>query len=50
MQAAAKNVTQLYSFAENAGTDTSGHVNPRVFLDLQIGGRRAGRLAPRLSA
>ena len=44
MNAAAKSVTQLYSFAENAGTETSNHVNPRVFLDLQIGGRRVGRL------
>ena len=38
------------SFAENAGTADESHVNPRVFMDLQIGGRRAGRLVIELFA
>ena len=50
MQAAAKSASQIYSFAENAGTADSSHVNPRVFFDLQIGGRRAGRLVIELFA
>jgi len=36
MQAAPTSASQLYSFAENAGTETSTHVNPRVFMDLQV--------------
>lgn len=48
--AAAKSASQLYSFAENANTDTSTHVNPRVFMDIQIGARRAGRIVIELFA
>jgi cyclophilin family peptidyl-prolyl cis-trans isomerase len=49
LAAAAKSAGDLFSFAENAGT-TERVVNPRVFMDLQIGGRRAGRLVMELFA
>ena len=48
--AAAKSASQLFSFAENANTADDSYVNPRCFLDLQIGGRRAGRLVVELFA
>ena len=41
--AAAKSASQLFSYAENANTVDPERFNPRVFLDLQIGGQRAGR-------
>ena len=42
--AAAKSASQLFSYAENANTVDPERFNPRVFLDLQIGGQRAGRI------
>jgi peptidyl-prolyl isomerase G (cyclophilin G) len=50
MNAAPKSASQLYSFAENAGTADATYHNPRCFLDIQIGGRRAGRLVVELFA
>ena len=47
--AAAKSASQLFSYATNAGT-VEESTNPRCFLDLQIGGRRAGRLVVELFA
>jgi len=45
MQAAPKSASQLFSYAENANTVAADAVpHPRCFMDLQIGGRRAGRL------
>ena len=50
MAATAPTSTVSYlSFAENSNT-ADGTVNPRVFMDLQIGGRRAGRLVFELFA
>ena len=43
-----KSASQLFSFATNAGTVTEEFVRPRVFFDLQIGGRRAGRIVMEL--
>eukprot|EP00965_Chrysotila_dentata_P157171 5192591-Pleurochrysis_carterae.AAC.2 len=48
--AAATSASQLFSFATNANTADPSHVNPRVFLDIQIGARRAGRLVIELFA
>ncbi|KAL3902607.1 MAG: hypothetical protein SGPRY_011997, partial [Prymnesium sp.] len=50
LDAAAKNATQLFSFKENANTVDESYHNPRVFLDLQIGAKRAGRLVIELFA
>ena len=50
MEAAAKSAAGLFTFAENAGTADQSYHNPRCFLDLQIGGRRAGRLVVELFA
>ena len=50
MDAAAKSAAGLFSFAENAGTADQSYHNPWCFLDLQIGGRRAGRLVVELFA
>ena len=44
LDSAAKSASQLFSYATNANTADDSYVNPRCFLDLQIGGRRAGRL------
>ena len=49
LDAAAKTTAALYSFTENAGT-ADRVINPRVYMDLQIGGRRAGRLVIELFA
>jgi len=49
LKAAPKSASQLFSFAENANTADDSH-NPRCFMDLQIGGRRAGRLVFELFA
>ena len=48
--AAPKSTVSYLSFAENAGTADESKYNPRVFMDLQIGGRRAGRLVIELFA
>ena len=48
--AAPKSASQLFSFAENANTADASYHNPRVFMDLQVGGRRAGRLVIELFA
>ena len=50
LAAAAKSASQLFSFAENANTADETYHNPRVFIDVQIGGRRAGRLVIELFA
>ena len=50
LDAAAKSASQLFSYAENSNTADDSYHNPRVFLDLQIGGRRAGRLVIELFA
>ncbi|KAL1530573.1 hypothetical protein AB1Y20_001474 [Prymnesium parvum] len=50
MDAAAKSATQLFTFKENANTADASYHNPRVFLDLQIGAKRAGRLVIELFA
>ena len=50
LQAAPKSASELFSFAENANTADASYHNPRVFMDLQIGGRRAGRLVIELFA
>ena len=52
MDAAAKSATQLFTFKENANTvdEETEPVNPRVFLDIQIGMRKAGRLVLELFA
>ena len=47
---AAKSASQLFSYAENTNTVDESYHNPRVFMDLQIGGRRAGRLVIELFA
>ena len=52
MDAAAKSATQLFTFKENANTvdEDTEPVNPRVFLDIQIGMRKAGRIVLELFA
>ena len=50
LAAAAKSTSALYSFAENAGTADASYHNPRVFMDLQTGGRKVGRLVIELFA
>ena len=47
---APKSTVSYLSFAENAGTADQSYRNPRCFMDLQIGGRRAGRLVFELFA
>ena len=47
---APKSTVSYLSFATNAGTVDDTYHNPRVFMDLQIGGRRAGRLVFELFA
>ena len=48
--AAPRSASQLFSFEENANTVDPEQHNPRVFFDLQIGGRRAGRIVMELFA
>ena len=50
MQAAPKTAAGLFTFAENAGTANQEYRNPRVFFDLNVGGRRLGRLVMELFA
>lgn len=52
MDAAAKTSAQLFTFKENANTvnEETDHVNPRVFLDVQIGMHKAGRIVIELFA
>lgn len=50
MEAAAKSAAQLFTFKENANTADASYHNPRVFFDIQIGARRAGRLVMELFA
>ena len=50
MDAAAKSASQLFTFKENANTDDGSYHNPRVFLDIQIGMRKAGRIVIELFA
>ena len=47
---APKSASQLFSYAENTNTADAAYHNPRVFFDLQIGGRRAGRIVMELFA
>ena len=49
-EAAAKSAHQLFTFKENANTVDDSYCNPRVFFDLQIGAKRAGRLVIELFA
>ena len=48
--AAPKSTVSYMQFVENAGTVDEDTYNPRCFMDLQIGGRRAGRLVFELFA
>ena len=48
--AAARSASQLFTFKANANTVDEDSYNPRVFFDIQIGGRRAGRLVIELFA
>ena len=50
LAAAATSASQLFTFAENANTADTTYHNPRVFLDLHIGARRAGRIVIELFA
>jgi len=50
MDAAAKAASQLFTFKENANTDDGSYHNPRVFLDIQIGMKKAGRIVIELFA
>ena len=50
LDAAAKSASQLFTFKENANTDDGSYHNPRVFLDIQIGMRKAGRIVIELFA
>eukprot|EP00964_Phaeocystis_antarctica_P063924 scaffold38396_cov65-Phaeocystis_antarctica.AAC.7 len=50
MDAAAKTASQLFTFKENANTDDGSYHNPRVFFDVQIGMKKAGRIVIELFA
>ena len=50
LEAAQKNSAQLFSFKENSNTADASYHNPRVFFDIQIGSKRAGRLVVELFA
>ena len=50
LAAAATSASQLFTFTENANTADQTYHNPRVFLDLHIGARRAGRIVIELFA
>ena len=50
LAAAATSASQLFTFTENANTADATYHNPRVFLDLHIGARRAGRIVIELFA
>ena len=50
LEAAPKTSAQLFSFKENSNTADASYHNPRVFFDIQIGAKRAGRLVMELFA
>jgi cyclophilin family peptidyl-prolyl cis-trans isomerase len=50
MDAAAKTASELFTFKENANTDDGSYHNPRVFFDIQIGMKKAGRIVIELFA
>ena len=50
IDAAAKTASQLFTFKENANTDDGSYHNPRVFFDVQIGMKKAGRIVIELFA
>ena len=52
MDAAAKTASELFTFKENANTvlDEDKVHNPRVFFDVQIGMKKAGRIVIELFA
>jgi len=50
MDAAAKTASELFTFKENANTDDGSYHNPRVFFDVQIGMKKAGRIVIELFA
>ena len=50
MDAAAKTASELFTFKENRNTDDGSYHNPRVFFDVQIGMKKAGRIVIELFA